>query len=154
LFSGPDQSLTGSVPAEGVATPDVSDADYESTLGVKAAIDAKKMLPVEGINGKTFTATGCAGKKDGKVAFTFDRAFVGDYEYAAAGKTVRGVHVIISAALSGCGEHTDVKLIQILRNFTKKDGKAVRPIPRAMCAANARDGTTTRRHREATGSMV
>ena len=130
LFSGPDAGLTAAVPAEGVATPDASDADYESALGVKAAIDGKKMLPVEGVNGKSFTATGCAGKKDGKVTFTFDRAFVGDYEYAAAGKTVRGVHVIISAALSGCGEHTEVKLIQILRNFTKKDGKVVTADPK------------------------
>lgn len=130
LFSGPDASLTDAVPAEGVPTPDVSDADYESLLGVKDAIDAKKMLPIEGINGKTFTATGCAGKKDGKVSFTFDRAYVGDYEYPAAGKTVRGVHVIISAALSGCGEHTEVKLVQILRNFTKKDGKIVNADPK------------------------
>jgi len=130
LFSGPVAGLTASVPAEGEPSPDVNDADYESALGIKAAIDAKKMLPIEGINGKTFTATGCAGKKDGKVAFTFDRAFVGDYEYAAAGKTVRGVHVIISAALSGCGEHTEVKLIQILRNFTKKDGKVVGADPK------------------------
>ncbi len=130
LFSGPDAGLTDSVPAEGVPTPDVGDADYESLLGVKDAIDAKKMLPIEGINGKTFTATGCAGKKDGKVSFTFDRAYVGDYEYPAAGKTVRGVHVIISAALSGCGEHKEVKLVQILRNFTKKDGKIVNADPK------------------------
>jgi hypothetical protein len=129
FFSGPDASLSAAVPAEGALTPDASDADYESSLGIKDAIDAKKMLPVDGINGKTFTAVGCAGKKDGKVAFTFDRAFVGDYEYPAAGRTVRGVHVIISAALSGCGEHSEVKLVQILRNFTKKDGKVVNADP-------------------------
>lgn len=129
FFSGPDATITANVPPEGQPTPDKTDADYEKDMGVKDAIDKKTMLPVEGVNGKTFTATGCAGKPDGKVAFTFDRAFIGDYEYAAAGKTVRGVHVSISAALSGCGEHTDVKLIQILRNITKKDGKIVTADP-------------------------
>lgn len=139
LFSGPDASLTSAVPAEGVAAPDIDDAGYESALGVKTAIDSKKMLPVAGVNGKSFTATGCAGKKDGKVTFTFDRAFVGDYEYPAAARTVRGVHVIISAALSGCGEHTDVKLIQVLRNFTKKDGKVVTADP-SNAVRRARSG--------------
>jgi hypothetical protein len=128
LFSGPDATLGAEIPS--VATPDkTSDADYEKTMGIKAAIDKKAMLPVAGVNGQSFTATGCAGKKDGKVTFTFDRAFVGDYDYAAAGKAVRGVHVSISAALSGCGEHKEVKLVQVLRNFTKKDGKVVTADP-------------------------
>ena len=128
LFSGPEPGLSAAVPS--VATPDkTSDADYEQQMGIKAAIDAKKMLPVAGVHGQSFTATGCAGKPDGKVTFTFDRAFVGDYDYAAAGKAVRGVHVAISAALTGCGEHKDVKLIQVLRNFTKKDGKVVTADP-------------------------
>jgi hypothetical protein len=129
LFSGPDATISAAVPGQAAATPDVTDADYETMMGIKTAIDGGKMVAIAGVNGQTFTATGCAGKKDGKVAFTFDRAFVGDYEYAAAGKSVRGVHVCISAALSGCGEHTEVKLIQILRNFTKKDGKAVTADP-------------------------
>lgn len=129
LFSGPDAGVTATVPPEAVPSPDITDAQYEASLGVKASIDSKKMVPVEGVNGKTFTATGCAGKPDGKVAFTFDRAFVGTYEYGSAG-TVRGAHVVISAALSGCGEHTSVKLIQVLRNFTKKDGKMVTADPK------------------------
>jgi hypothetical protein len=128
LFSGPDPTLGSEVPA--VAAPDQTDADYEKTMGIKDAIDKKTMLPITGINGASFTATGCAGKKDGKVTFTFDRAFIGDYAYAAAGgKTVRGVHVCISAALSGCGEHKEVKLVQVLRNFTKKDGKVETAVP-------------------------
>jgi len=128
LFSGPDATLGTEVPS--VAPPDkTNDADYEKTMGIKAAIDKKTMLPVVGVNGQSFTATGCAGKKDGKVTFTFDRAFVGDYDYPAAGKPVRGVHVSISVALSGCGEHKEVKLIQVLRNFTKKEGKVVTADP-------------------------
>ena len=113
-----------------VASPEkTSDAAYEEAAGIKDAIDKKTMKPVAGIHGQSFTATGCAGKKDGKVTFTFDRAFVGDYDYAPAGKPVRGVHVSISAALSGCGEHKDVKLVQILRNFKKQDGKVVTADP-------------------------
>jgi hypothetical protein len=101
FFSGPDAGLSTEVPS--VATPDkTSDAAYEKSMGIKEAIDNKTMKPVEGINSQSFTATGCAGKKDGKVTFTFDRAFIGDYDYAPAGKPVRGVHVSISAALSGC----------------------------------------------------
>ena len=52
LFSGPDENITAAVPAEGDATPEISDADYESTMGIKTAIDAKKMVPIAGINGK------------------------------------------------------------------------------------------------------
>jgi hypothetical protein len=111
-------------------SPDkASDADYEASAGIKGAIEKKTMLPVAGVNGQSFTATGCAGKPDGKVTFTFDRAFVGDYDYPAAGKAVRGVHVSISAALSGCGEHKEVKMVQVLRYFTKKDGKIVTAPP-------------------------
>lgn len=128
FFSGPDAGLSAEVPA--VASPEkTSDAAYEEAAGIKDAIDKKTMKPVAGIHGQSFTATGCAGKKDGKVTFTFDRAFVGDYDYAPAGKPVRGVHVSISAALSGCGEHKDVKLVQILRNFKKQDGKVVTADP-------------------------
>lgn len=128
FFSGPDKGITAEVPAE--APPEKgSDADYEAASGVKAAIDKKTMTPVVGVNGQSFTATGCAGKPDGKVTFTFDRAFIGDYDYAPAGKAVRGVHVIISAALSGCGEHKDVKLVQVLRNITKQDDKIVTADP-------------------------
>ncbi|MBZ0236391.1 MAG: hypothetical protein K8M05_28950 [Deltaproteobacteria bacterium] len=128
LFSGPDDKLDETVPP--VATPEkTTDAEYEESMGIKKSIADKKMLPVEGVHGASFTATGCAGKKDGKVTFTFDRAYVGDYEYAAAGKTVRGVHVSISAALKDCGEHKDVKFVQVLRNFTKKDGKVVTADP-------------------------
>lgn len=128
LFSGPDADIAAQVP--GIATPDkTSDADYEKSTGVKAAIDKKTMLPVAGINGQSFTATGCAGRKDGKVTFTFDRAFVGEYDYAPAGRSVRGVHVSISVALAGCGEHKEVRLVQVLRNFTKKNGKVVTADP-------------------------
>jgi hypothetical protein len=129
LFSADDGSLAATVPPEHTPSPDINDAQYETTMGVKAAIDAKKMVPVEGVNGQTFTATGCAGKQDGKVAFTFDRAFVGEYEYGSAG-TVRGAHVVISVALSGCGEHKEVKLVQVLRNITKQDGKMVAADPK------------------------
>jgi hypothetical protein len=112
------------------ASPDKkSDADYESSMGIADAIKAKAMLPVAGVDGQSFTATGCAGKPEGKVTFTFDRAFVGDYAYAEAGKKVRGVHVAISAVLSGCGEHKEVKLVQILRNFKKDGGKVVTADP-------------------------
>ena len=125
MFSGPDASISSTVPAE---TPDkkqdANEAAFEAA-GLGNAITSKTMLPVEGVNGKSFTAHGCAGHKHGKVKFTFDRAFIGDYEYAAAGKTVRGVYVGISAALSGCGKHKSVKLIQILRNITKKGGNVV-----------------------------
>ncbi|HEX7836473.1 MAG TPA: hypothetical protein VF469_03370 [Kofleriaceae bacterium] len=128
LFSGPDAGISADVPS--LADPaKASDEDYEKTMGIKAAIDKKTMLPVDGINGQSFTATGCAGKKDGKVTFTFDRAFIGDYDYPAAGKAVRGVHVSISAALSGCGEHKEVKMVQVYRYFTKKDGKTATAEP-------------------------
>jgi hypothetical protein len=125
LFCPPDGALSATTPSEASTTPKKTDAEYEAALGVKAAIDAKKMVPVEGVNGKTFTAVGCGGKKDGKVSFTFDRAFIGDYAYPAAGRDVRGAHVSISAKLDGCGDHSEVKLVQVLRQITKKDGKMV-----------------------------
>ncbi len=128
FFSGPDATLSNEVPA--VATPDKTDADYEKTMGIDKAIADKKMSPVAGVNGQSLTATGCAGKKDGKVTFTFDRAYIGDYDYPAAGKPVRGVHVSISVALANCGEHKDVKLVQVLRYFTKKDGKVTTADPK------------------------
>ena len=56
-----------------MATPDKTDAEYERSMGVRAAIKSKKMLPVVGIDGQSFVATGVAGKKDGKVTFTFAR---------------------------------------------------------------------------------
>jgi hypothetical protein len=123
LFSGPDPTISSEAPA--LATPDKTDAEYEKSMGVEAAIKSKKMLPVAGIDGQSFVATGVAGKKDGKVTFTFDRAFIGDYKHPAIAKEIRGVHVSISAALSGLGEHKEVKLIQILRNIKKVDGKIV-----------------------------
>ena len=127
LFSGPEGDLTSKVPSP--ATPAKTDADYETAMGIDTAIAAKRMVPVAGVDGKTFTAVGCAGKKAGKVAFTFDRAFVGDYDYAPAGRPVRGVHVSISVKLDGCGEHKDVKLVQILRNIKKDAGKVVTAQP-------------------------
>lgn len=138
LFSGPDASISTTVPPEGKApaaskaatpTPEVSNEDYESRMNIKAAIDSGKMQPIAGVNGQSFAATGIAGHADGKITFKFERAFVGDYEYAAAGKTVRGVHVIITATLSNCGEHTDVKLIQVLRSFSKQGGANVTADP-------------------------
>jgi hypothetical protein len=129
LFSGPGANLTSTLPS--LATPEKTDADYEKAMGIDAAITAKRMVPVAGVDGKTFTAVGCAGKKDGKVAFTFDRAFVGDYDYPAAGKPVRGAHVSISVKLDGCGEHKDVKLVQILRGIKKDAGKVVTVQPDA-----------------------
>lgn len=125
LFCPPDGALSATTPSEASTAPKKTDADYESALGVKAAIDAKKMVPVQGVHGKTFTAVGCGGKKDGKVSFTFDRAFIGDYAYPAAGRDVRGAHVSIAVALDGCGDHSEIKLVQVLRQITKKDGKMV-----------------------------
>jgi hypothetical protein len=119
FFSADDEGPTSQIPA--VSSPAKDDAAYEKTMGIDTAIAANKMKPVAGVDGKTFTAVGCAGKADGKVAFTFDRAFVGDYDYAAAGKPVRGAHVSISAKVTNCGVHNDVKLVQIWRAI-KKDG--------------------------------
>ncbi|HEX4450255.1 MAG TPA: hypothetical protein VH143_05245 [Kofleriaceae bacterium] len=139
LFSGPDPAMTATIPS--VATPDKkTDKNYEDSMGVTKAITDKAMVPVDGVNGKSFVAKGIAGHKDGTVTFTFDRAFLGTYDYAAAGKKVLGVHVAISAALAGCGEHKDVKLIQVLRNFTKTAG--------AVTAADP--GTAKRRERSGT----
>ncbi len=129
LFSGPDETVSSAIPS--VATPDKSDAQYEKTMGIDKAITAKRMVPVAGVQGKTFTAVGCAGHKNGKVSFTFDRAFVGDYDYAPAGKPVRGAHVSISVSLADCGKHTDVKLVQVLRNFKKTGGKVETVQPQA-----------------------
>ena len=129
MFSGPDADMASAVPSP--ASPDKTDAEYEKAMGIDKAIASKRMVQVAGVHGKTFTALGCAGKKSGKVAFTFDRAFVGDYDYAPAGKPVRGAHVSLSVKLSDCGEHKDVKLVQILRNFKKDSGKVVTVQPKA-----------------------
>jgi hypothetical protein len=129
LFSGPDADVASSVPSP--ATPDKTDAEYEAAMGIDTAITAGRMVAVAAVNGKTFTAVGCAGKPAGKVAFTFDRAFVGDYDYAPAGKPVRGAHVSISVKVTGCGAHTDVRLVQILRNFKKDGGNVVTVQPDA-----------------------
>lgn len=119
--------MSSTVPS--LATPDKTDADYEQAYGIDTAITAKRMVAVAAVDGKTFTAVGCAGKPAGKVAFTFDRAFVGDYNYAPAGKPVRGAHVSISVKVTGCGPHTDVRLVQIMRNFKKDAGKVVSTKP-------------------------
>jgi hypothetical protein len=38
---------------------------------------------------------------------------------------VRGAHVSISVKLDGCGDHSEIKLVQVLRQITKKDGKMI-----------------------------
>src|SRR5689334_21944876 len=60
LYSGPDPTISNEVPS--VATPEKTDAEYEKSMGVEAAIKSKKMLPVAGIDGQSFVATGVAGK--------------------------------------------------------------------------------------------
>ena len=129
LFSGPDPKLAAETPAQ--APPDKkSDKDFEDAYGITKAITDKTMLPVDGVDGKAFVAKGIAGHADGTVTFTFDRAYIGTYLYGDGGKKVKGVNVAISVALANCGEHKEVKLIQVLRNFTKKDGKVVTADPK------------------------
>lgn len=126
FFAPPDGAVTASIPppAKDMPAPAKTDEEYETTIGVKDAIDKGKMVPVAGVNGQSFVATKVAGKDDGKVTFKFVKAYVGDYDYAAAGgKTVRGAHVVISATLENCGAHTDVKLVQVFRNIVKNSGK-------------------------------
>ena len=131
FFVGHDGTLRAAAPPETAPKKTVgpTDADYERAAGVEAAIKAMKMRPVEGVHGKTFTAVGCAGKKDGKVSFSFDRALIGDYVNPAVGRYVRGAHVAISVVLDGCGEHRDVKLVQVFRDITRKDGRLESQVP-------------------------
>jgi len=128
LFSGPDPAITASAPPATTADK-TSDTDFEDALGVSEAIKNKSMLPVTGVHGQTFTAVGCAGKKDGKVSFTFDRAYIGDHVSTRLNKSVRGVSVSIAVKLENCGEHKEVKLVQILRNIEKKSGAMVAKEP-------------------------
>lgn len=125
--SGTSASEVGGTPGKSTLVqraPAKTDEEYETTMGVKDAIDKGKMVPVAGINGQSFVATGVAGKKDGKITFKFVKAYVGDYDYAAAGgKTVRGAHVVITATLENCGAHSDVKLVQVFRNIVKNGDK-------------------------------
>jgi hypothetical protein len=126
FFAPPDGDVSASIPApaKDMPAPAKTDEEYESTVGVKDAIDKGKMVAVAGVNGQSFVATGVAGKADGKITFKFVKAYVGDYDYAAAGgKTVRGAHVVISATLENCGAHSDVKFVQVFRNIVKNGGK-------------------------------
>lgn len=42
LYSGPDPTISNEAPAP--ATPEKTDAEYEKSMGVEAAIKSKKML--------------------------------------------------------------------------------------------------------------
>jgi hypothetical protein len=106
---------------------DEADAEYEEALGISAAIREQRMIAVEGVHEQTFTARGIRG--EGRVHFTFERAFVGDYDYPPAGRAVRGAHVSLSVRLAGCGEHDEVRLVQVLRNIALRDGEIVTAEP-------------------------
>jgi hypothetical protein len=126
FFAPPDGEVTANIPApaKDMPAPAKTDEEYETTIGVKDAIDKGKMVPVAGVNGQSFVATGVAGKAAGKITFKFVKAYVGDYDYAAAGgKTVRGAHVVITATLENCGAHTEVKFVQVFRNIVKNGDK-------------------------------
>jgi hypothetical protein len=130
VFSGADETIQSTVPAATPAVepgPDLSDDDFERDLKLKQAISSKTLRPVEAVTGKTYTAVGCAGRKEGRVSFTFERAYIGDFEYR--GIVERGVYVVISIALHDCGDHPDVRLIQVLRDTTKTDGNVVAADP-------------------------
>jgi hypothetical protein len=112
---------------------DEADLEYENVLGISAAIRDARMLPVEGVHEQTFTASVYTRHHElasgGRVHFTFERAFVGDYDYPPAGRAVRGAHVSLAVKVVGCGEHEDVRLVQVLRNIALHDGEIVTAEP-------------------------
>lgn len=97
--------------------------NFLGATGVGQGITNETMIPVDGINGVTFTAEGCNGREDCDINFTFDQAYMGTYPYVfAGGDEVRGFYVKIRADFDAekCAcDCEEVKFIQIVRSIRK-----------------------------------
>ena len=122
----------------------MDDATFERVTGVGAGLTARPptLTPVTGVNGATFTASGCRGvaapapapapgapapapaPAPCDISFRFEKAYRGDYPYASAsGRAVRGVYVkIVMTPSAGCGACTTLPVLQALRSTTMTGG--------------------------------
>lgn len=99
-----------------------TDAEYEEQYGLKQRLD-KLLVKVKSIHGQTFTTEKICCKPDGKVKFTFDKAYSGNFLYpkdtfqGPGLKTLTGMYVKITIQPEKtCCKH--IKIIQIKRGYT------------------------------------
>lgn len=102
----------------------VTDAEYEAATGLDRAIRDGTLTSDSDIEGKSFEADKAFGQDGCKAKFEFSIAKRGTYPYLAAAKTVKGVYVRINASFDKAkceGRCEEIKVLQVLRQFTKND---------------------------------
>ncbi|HEV8323436.1 MAG TPA: DUF4157 domain-containing protein [Myxococcota bacterium] len=109
-----------------------TDEEYEKEEEA-IGISEHTLKPVPGVHGATFTADKCVGalgapkERDAgcSVSFTFEKAYVGDRPSYLEGD-VRGAYVIIASSVTpACGDCSEVRNVQIIRNITTARGHIV-----------------------------
>ncbi|PWV61189.1 DUF4157 domain-containing protein [Plasticicumulans acidivorans] len=96
-----------------------TDAGFEGD-GIGAAISSGTLHSVAGVHGSRVEARDCHGRSGCPITFAFNKAYVGDYAYAAAGRDVRGAYVQIDARHdASCWHCQTLEIMQVVRNITR-----------------------------------
>lgn len=132
FFSGAGPQLTNSIPPLAKPKPQTEpgnkafEDDPNMHRALYGGVDANgretkpTAHPVPNVDGKTFTATGC-WTGIGEVAFTFDRAAVG--QFIDHSKEANGAIIQMSVRAKNCGNPKSIRLLQVCRDFKLDEQK-------------------------------